>query len=308
MKLVRMTDEEQRRILAEETRGAFDLERIRVLVPTAGGPNAIEAARIALTMGRRSNTATQILFVDVVSRWWQRATRLFRRSRSGEGIEEHTKAIREMAGEREPKFREVRSSNVAQAILGEATRGIDLILIGAAGTGAQLGGKLLEDLVADAPCHVGIVRAGKPSSVRRVLVPVDGSIVSRIAAEFAIAYCEQAEAELVVGVLVDRSQPETEESGVVAAPEEPSPREQIERVTPLFKVSRLEPHVVHIRHDATHNGVLDELDANEYEFVVLGVENRAIRHRMFFGYENERLIRKAKAGIVVVIPDLSRVH
>ena len=44
MKKVRMTDDEARRILAEQNKGMLDPERVRVLIPTAGGPNTPQAA------------------------------------------------------------------------------------------------------------------------------------------------------------------------------------------------------------------------------------------------------------------------
>jgi Kef-type K+ transport system membrane component KefB/nucleotide-binding universal stress UspA family protein len=346
MRLVRMTEDEAKRILAEETRGAFDVARLRALVPTAGGPNAIEAARIALTLCRRSESPVHVLFVDVASRWWQRPLFFLRKPKTGHGLEAHTDAIRQMAtGATEPKFRRVTATSVGEAILDEARRGFDVVLIGATGEGLALGGKILEDIVAQAPCHVAIARAGRPSSVRRVLVPVDGSVVSRVAVEFAITYCEQASAELVVAMLLDRAQAPADvplgaarqatpvagttlvraplelpaASPAAPVPErggaatyyglgtlELSPREELERISPLFKVTSVQAQVLHLQHDASQSAILQEIEGRDYELVVLGVENRAIRHRMFFGYENERLIRKATTGVVVVIPNLGR--
>ncbi len=39
--------------------------------------------------------------------------------------------------------------------------------------------------------------------------------------------------------------------------------------------------------------------------MVLGAENRAIQHRLFFGYDNERLIRATRVPVVVVVPHLA---
>ena len=35
-----------------------------------------------------------------------------------------------------------------------------------------------------------------------------------------------------------------------------------------------------------------------------GAENRAIQHRLFFGYDNERLIRATRVPVLVVVPHL----
>ena len=39
--------------------------------------------------------------------------------------------------------------------------------------------------------------------------------------------------------------------------------------------------------------------------MVLGTENRAVQHRLFFGYENERLIRATRVPVLVVVPNLA---
>ena len=48
------------------------------------------------------------------------------------------------------------------------------------------------------------------------------------------------------------------------------------------------------------------VDTGGYDLIVVGAENRAIQHRLFFGYENERLIRGTLIPVVVVVPNLSR--
>src|SRR5262249_5027083 len=67
MRMVRLTDEEAARMAAEAARGLFDPDRIRVLVPTAGGPNALVAARIGLAVARASAHPVSVLYVDRAS-------------------------------------------------------------------------------------------------------------------------------------------------------------------------------------------------------------------------------------------------
>ena len=52
MPRVRMTEEETKRILASASKGAFDPQRVRVLLATGGGPSAIAAAPLAFGLAR----------------------------------------------------------------------------------------------------------------------------------------------------------------------------------------------------------------------------------------------------------------
>jgi nucleotide-binding universal stress UspA family protein len=92
-------------------------------------------------------------------------------------------------------------------VVDEAGKGFDIILAGASGGPAKVGGRVLAEVVERAPCHVGIVKAGKEGSeLERVFVPIDGSSVSRVAAELALRYAEACGAELTLGLLSDRGE------------------------------------------------------------------------------------------------------
>ena len=49
----------------------------------------------------------------------------------------------------------------------------------------------------------------------------------------------------------------------------------------------------------------EEAASGNYDLVVLGAENRAVQHRLFFGHDNERLIRSAEVTIAIVIPNVA---
>jgi nucleotide-binding universal stress UspA family protein len=185
-------------------------------------------------------------------------------------------------------------------------------------------------------------------------VPVDGSLISRVAVEFAMRYCEATAAALTVVVQVERwrfAENLAEENGpgsdalpgdvasglgphslTRAAPAddlgnssqppdgrlsrtlmgiavlEQTPEQELERICPLFRFSPVKPTLHHLDYDPTRSAVLDELQSGKYDLVVLGAENRAIRHRMFFGYNNERLIRRSTVSLAVVVPNLARLR
>ena len=60
---VKMTEEEQKRILAQRSRGVFEPKQVRVLVPTLGGPNSTGAIMLAAGLAKRSGHPVEVLSV-----------------------------------------------------------------------------------------------------------------------------------------------------------------------------------------------------------------------------------------------------
>ncbi|HTM22542.1 MAG TPA: hypothetical protein VL172_18600 [Kofleriaceae bacterium] len=53
------------------------------------------------------------------------------------------------------------------------------------------------------------------------------------------------------------------------------------------------------------SAVAEEAARGRYDLIVVGAENRAVRHRSFFGYENERLLREATVSLLMVVPRIA---
>ena len=315
MRMVRMTDEEQRRIRAAESKGVFDPEKVRLLLPAARGGSTLAAARLALGVARRSESPVEVLHVDEVSTWWDRMLRMAQpltRAQTAPAVaEEHLDRIKELAdGAKPPRMRRIASRHVAATILEEAKKGYDLVVIGASSRGPAVG-DVVEAVVEGAPCHVAIVRAGPEGAFRRVLVPIDGSTVSRVAAELAVRYAESVGAALTLAITTER-RPQVADY-VDRAVERPlfeaaaaTPEADLERVSSVFRASALKPDILHLEYDPTHSALADEVASGRFDLIVLGAENRAIQHRLFFGYENERLLESTNVAVAIVVPYLGR--
>ena len=74
----------------------------------------------------------------------------------------------------------------------------------------------------------------------------------------------------------------------------------------VFRASAVKPSIIHLAFDPRSSPIAQEVEKGHYDLVVLGTENRAVQHRLYFGYENERLIRAARAPVLVVVPNLAR--
>ncbi|HTM22541.1 MAG TPA: cation:proton antiporter, partial [Kofleriaceae bacterium] len=209
MRRVRMTEDERERLLQEQAKGFFDPQKLRVLVPTAGGPNTLPAFRIGSAITSGGSGAVAVLYVDSQSSWWDRFLHKLhiRRMLAGQGIDEHFAAIRAAAGNgQQPSLQRVSDREVAPAIVAEAARGYDLVMIGATQFDSRARGGLLEELVEQVPCHLAVMRqVGEVGPVfEHLLVPVDGSVFSRAAVDFAVLYAERTGAKLTLLFLSEK--------------------------------------------------------------------------------------------------------
>ncbi|HYU14727.1 MAG TPA: universal stress protein, partial [Candidatus Acidoferrum sp.] len=208
---------------------------------------------------------------------------------------------------------QVEHRSVAAAILEEARKGIDLLFVGASRRGDSLGGPILEELVRDTPCHLAVVKAGPRSQpYRSVLVPFDGGVFARLAVEFAVRYCEATGAELTIALLIERmpqaARLATEEASGVVDELRAAPEAELERVSRIFRAVELRPTILRLTYDPQSNAINDEATSGRYDLAVIGAENRAIRHRLFFGYSSERLLNNETIAVAIIVPNLARLH
>ncbi len=340
MSRVSLTEDERERIAEEQAREFFDAKKLRTLIPTAGGPFAVLAAQMAYTLGKGSDSPVGVLYVDSISSWWERMVARFRPKLAGRGIDEHFAALRKLAGTGPaPTFQTVASRDIAPAIVAEASKGYHLIMLGASRFAGGVAGLMLEELVEQAPCHLAVLKpVGQPSGeFKRLLVPVDGSVFTRAAVEFAVLYAERAGAEITLLFLSERrphavayadeaqslagdstgaiprmtaeGEPATGPISASASDgleddETASLEARLTRISPVFKASRLRPTLLSRSYDPVRSAVAAEAATGKYDLIVLGTENRAIRNRLFFGYENERLLRESPVSLMLVVPKI----
>jgi nucleotide-binding universal stress UspA family protein len=309
MRKVRMTEEEARRIEAAEAKGAFDPEHVRILVPTAGGNNALGAAALAFGLAKKSSNVVEVLHVVATSTLGDKIRRLWVRDPARISLDQHLEALKGLAaGGSSPNVRRFTSDDVSKTVVEEANKGYDIIVVGA----TERRSHVIEGVVESAPCHVAIVRTvGHGDDFRRLIVLIDGMLVSRVAAEFAVRFAELTGADLTLALISEQRTQATSHPGdsipvALPAPSVRDPESELERISRVFKSTDLRPTIVRLGYDPTHSALADELGTGKYDLVVLGAENRAIQHRLFFGYEKERLFRKSPVSVAVVVPNVAR--
>jgi Kef-type K+ transport system membrane component KefB/nucleotide-binding universal stress UspA family protein len=336
MRMVRMTAEEAERMAADAAKGFFDPATLRVLVPTAGGPNASAAERLALRVASKSAHPLTLLHVERASNLFERLLRRSGPNAQGFNVATHLEQIRATAaaaGITAPEFRKQRSRNVVETIAEEARKGYDLVVIGASESRRTIRGEKVEKFVSSAPCHMAIVksRGDGQAPFKRVLVPVDGTLLSRVAVEFAVRYAEGVGdgAELTLAIVMDPERIGAFSIPPLASNDDPTIRVQpgranslmmmadslaqdggLEKLSPVFKATKVKTHVIvkqPLPNGTDRLSVLADAKSGKYDLVVLGAENRAIHYRLFFGYDNERLAEESSATVVLIVPKMTTV-
>jgi nucleotide-binding universal stress UspA family protein len=308
------SSEEQERLNLTAQRSIFDKRTLRVLLPTAGGPNAVTALRMAAPLVTHDDAIITALFIHPDSasatpgrlwtRWWRA---------HGETLDDPFLPLQQVARDCgvviEKRAVSMNGAPLSAVILKEAQRGYDLIFLGASGYQHPLGGTFLEAVLTDPPAHVAIIKArDEKPRYERILVPTTGDAYSQLAVEFAAMYAEDAGAHVTL-------------FHVLPLPERPrswwlrrNDMRLDERVLKMMadtmvwemRPARAKPElqlaakVVEGEHPAEE--ILRETRRGAYDLVVFGTGNRAGRSDSFLGQRAEQLVNQAPCTVVVVLP------
>src|SRR4029078_6179427 len=191
------------------------------------------AAPLAFGLAHKSSASVKIVHVSEHRSWWRRV--LQRPKFSGSATEQIELMRWLAAGGRPPEVVQVSGPSIAHAICSEAKRGCDIIMLGS-GDGPSVGGIVVEQVVSEAPWHVAIMKAAaRATDFKRILVPVDGSVASRLAVELALRYAESTSAERALAALTERRAPagaSADLSGThVPAEIRPTSDEELQRIS-----------------------------------------------------------------------------
>ena len=135
---------------------------------------------------------------------------------------------------------------------------------------------------------------------------------SRVAVEFAVRYAEVTEAEVTVAVLgapARRRPAPVTESRTDFDTEPDRRRGPAAGSRPSCRRSSCRPKVLHCPARTCYAGALArEAASGNYDLVVIGAENRAVQHRLYFGADNERLIRSSPVTVALVVPNIGKLE
>ncbi len=311
LKRVPMTPDEQARIASEAQKGLFDKSRIKALLPTAGGPNALVAGRFATGLVRGPDSMLSMLFVESPEGgFFRRLWRRVRPDQAGKNLQQHLDLVKGFAAEHGAQLETRRATepDIVGYICKEAAQhGFDLILLGA-GAKNPLRSAVTAQILEHAPCHVAIVRGHGPVvDYKQILVCTDGSFFSRAAVELALVYAEQIGATVTVLYSMEGGADVAEDDSdgtIDSGFRRMMATTLLTTLSPLMTKTPVKVNVLVRENDQPTLPVLAEARTGLYPLLVVGSENRAVQHQLSVGYDVERLVREAPCSVVVVVPKI----
>lgn len=286
------SEEERSRIRDDHRERLIPTGPLRVLVPTAGGRNAMAAIELAAPLARRSHAELVALFVETGG--GGRPGRGVRRAAPtpGTNLDAHFARAAEVVGDGHFSGRRVAAADLVQAVLDEAARDFDFLFMGASPEQA-LDDATVRRIVRGSPVPVVLLqdrRLPTDPPFTRLLVPVDGSVFSRYAAELAFAYAGAGGAHVSV---------------LHVAPERHHLKEvegQLLRELGPLAASHGASMSVRIRMgDAPGEVIVDEALGSGDDLLVLGTEARLLGRPSLFGQGIAEILERAGCSTAVVL-------
>lgn len=307
---IALSDAEQEQLQGEEQRSIFDKRTLRILIPTAGGPNALTALRIAAPLATHADATITALFVSPPPPSPRFFSRLWPGHVSGGNgpLQELQRLAQTYGVTVEGRTVQAREGHFPEAILAEARRGYDLMLLGASGYTHPLGGAFIEEILKDPPVHVAIIKArDEKPRYHRILVPTAGDVSSQLAVEFAAMYAEDVGAEVTllhVSLLPEKGRQWFRQQKTVLD----NNTRRIMADTMLWELrpsqARAELRIMAKVVEGTQvdQEILRETRQGEYDLLILGASSRAGRLGVLLGERTEQVVSQAPCTVIVVMP------
>jgi nucleotide-binding universal stress UspA family protein len=282
---VDLGDEEQERLRKEAALSSSFLGRVRrVLIPVRTGPDVGHTRELQVAILNRLSSLQDMTVTLVAVVPPEEKTDAAR----------HLSALESLFGASQVRSRVVTANDPVQAILTEAERDYDLMVLGTPSVGPDsdnLFGPLIDDLVKLSPCPTLLVRGvDRIEGLHRILVPSNGTMAARRAAELAFAVAggdsEIDGLHIVTPTLVGASR---DHSADVTA--------ELEVVGDAMGKTA---HMTVRRHHSAETGILAYIDETHPDLLILGTEVRAGTTRLHLGPRVESLVRMAPCPVVVL--------
>lgn len=290
--------EEVDRLRREElNQGSMIANVRRVLVPVRlrenASPSQLIEARLLERINASSNIALTLMTVTDASS----------RARSAEFLDK----LAELFATQRVIKKVVVSDDAGSAILDEVRKDYDLMILGASedhSNSAVLFTPLVDYLIRLSPCPTMLIQGERLQpdwTPQRILVPSNGSLASRRAAEVAFALATNGEEVTILQVVEEnRSDYHLDSSGMVVARQLQIAESSVENLREMgaFQgVSALTEVQVAVEPESL---ILDTARAREMDLIIVGTNISAGSDRLYLGPRVERILNNAPCPVIVV--------
>jgi Kef-type K+ transport system membrane component KefB/nucleotide-binding universal stress UspA family protein len=324
-----LTDEERLRLEGEARRRTSFLGNVhRLLLPTRGGSNSQVAAQLVSYIVDKEEIEVTAMYIEPVSAaavapalaGAAGATAAPAQASGSSEVEARMSRLEHQLRSvpRLQLRRIVRSARptIADAVLAEASKGYDLVVLGATETRSRDGSAettfstMVDPVVQGSPVPVLVVSARMaddpdtpidPIPLHRILLPTTGQDADRLAAEVAFAIAEERDMVVDVVHFVERG----DDIAILVNETLDHTREIAEGV--VAKTGALGMTLgasVHTEVVETslpvEAAIVERAVATGADLIVLRSEERAVTRRAFLGHGTDHILRNAPCPVAVV--------
>jgi Kef-type K+ transport system membrane component KefB/nucleotide-binding universal stress UspA family protein len=303
---------EAQRLEAEAQESHSFIKQIRrVLLPTRGGANAQLAAQLISYLAHQNPLEVTATYASAPVK--ELVPAAVEDAQAESAINAIVQGMNLPVG-RQLKTKVLSGQNKAAAILQEASKGYDLIVLGATESkpaSGSLFSVLVDQIVQEAPCATMVVKSRLPAltdpeqeisiqPIRRILVPTSGTEYSTYAVEVASVIAAQIGAS--VSLLNVINQPPIDyfhyEQNTLAAMAEIA--EQIVQQQAFLGRSLGAEVLTYICAGNPAQEILNFAAKEGVDLIILGSSVRQVTGRVFFGHRVDAILSKATCPVVVI--------
>ncbi len=230
-----------------------------------------------------------------------------------EGEREEARAylgqLKELFGHSDVEMKVIGDARPAIAILDEAGKDYDLIVLGAPearGGSDAVFTELIDSVVRMAPCPTMVVQAGEVAEdwrPRRILVPTNGSMAARRAAEVAFATAaaqEDAAVEVLTVPLQDSGPYHADPAGRLAERRLQVAHQIVEGLAELGRSMGVRSRATVREGEDPETVILRELELKSPDLLVIGTDVRPGSERLHLGPRVERILFGAQCPVLIL--------
>lgn len=312
-------EEEADRLEKEEQASRSFVKNIRrVLIPTRGGTNVQLASQLVSHMAHQNLIEVTALFATSDKKPQPKAAKTKVETIKDQAAEAAFTAVAEEMQLPEGTTLQTRMEsghNKAEVILKEASRGYDLIVMGATEQGRSdraLFNVLVDRVVQEAPCATMVVKSHLPldkgkscpiayQKISRILVPTIGTEDSKYAVEIASTIAAQTGALVLLVNVINLPQVEYihfEQEAINSAAD--IAQQILEQQAEIARSLGAEVKVHVLKGTSPERELLDFARTQQVDLILLGSHLRMITGRAFFGHRVDTLLSKASCPVAVV--------
>ncbi len=213
--------------------------------------------------------------------------------------------IREMFPQKNLTQRVLEGTSPSELILDESHKGYDLVMLGATqdSNTRVLFNPMVDYLIRVSPCPTMVIKSyPMPANwqLRRILVPTNGALPARRAAEFGFALATEPEHEVVIMTVATREPSSLDADGSYFRRQLQSARASVEELCELGAAQNVRA-VPEVRIGSNPDtGVLEVAREREVDLIILGTDIRPGSPRLFLGPRVERILNNAPCPVIVV--------